>query len=64
MGSKLLQVYTGIQVKSISLNTLCVTDFKMEMSMGVSLLRTVQSLLTGQTIPVVVFEVLCKVCYF
>ena len=32
------------------INTLWFTDFKMEMSTGVSLLRTAQSLLTGQTI--------------
>ena len=33
------------------INTLCLTDFYMEMSMGVSLLRNAQSLLTGRTIP-------------
>ena len=32
------------------INTLWFTDFKMEMSTGVSLLRTAQSLLTGRTI--------------
>ena len=32
------------------INTLCLTNFQMEMSTGVSLLRTAQSLLTGQTI--------------
>ena len=32
------------------INTPCLTDFDMEMSMGVSLLRTAQSLLTGRTI--------------
>ena len=32
------------------MDTLCLTDFYMEMSMGVSLLRTAQSLLTGRTI--------------
>ena len=34
------------------MNTPCHTDFKMEMSTGVSLLRTAQSLLTGRTISV------------
>ena len=32
------------------INTPCLTNFYMEMSMGVSLLRTAQSLLTGRTI--------------
>ena len=32
------------------INTLCLTDFYMEISTGVSLLRTAQSLLTGRTI--------------
>ena len=55
MGSKLQQVYTGIYNTAVSdsqvNNTPCLTDFYMEMSMGVSLLRTAQSLLTGRTIP-------------
>ena len=34
------------------INTPCLTDFKMEMSTGVFLLRTAQSLLTGRTIHV------------
>ena len=41
---------SGIQVFSQVNNTLCLTDFYMEMSKGVSLLRTTQSLLTGRTI--------------
>ena len=53
ISSKLQQVY--IQVYSCKafhgwINTLCLTDFYMEMSEGVSLLRTAQSLLTGRTI--------------
>ena len=48
MGSKLLQVYTGIQLNKYTLSK-C-TDFYMEMSTGVSLLRIAQSLLTGRTI--------------
>ena len=35
-------------------NTLCHTDFKMEISTGVSLLRTAQSLLTGRTISIII----------
>ena len=47
MGSKPLQVYRYFHRW---INTLCLADFYMEMSMGVSLLRTAQSLLTGRTI--------------
>ena len=52
MGSKLLQVNIGIQLKSVSqVNEYTLSyRFYMEMSMGVSLLRTAQSLLTGRTV--------------
>ena len=48
--------YRYIQVYSCKafhrcINTHCLTDFYMEMSKDVSLLRTAQSLLTGRTIP-------------
>ena len=52
MGSKhnrYIQVYSSKAFHRL-INTPCLTDFDMEMSMGVSLLRTAQSLLTGGTI--------------
>ena len=41
------------------MNTLCLTDFHLEIPMGVSLLRTAQSLFTGRTI--CILQILTKI---
>ena len=45
-----LKSTTGVKRFTGEINTICFTDFYMQMSTGVFLLRTTQSLLTGQTI--------------